>query len=112
MQNDKPIDIPIKSPTPGEWIVTTVDGQIVVVQLNEKGVIQRTLATFGDEDAPNANEHIANAALFAVSKNMLDALVVTQSELMTSKQNIDLEALNHIISECFAKLANEAGEEL
>lgn len=109
MQNDTPIE-KVKSPTPGEWFVSTVDKQIVVMTCKDaKRII---LATLGDDDAPNADELIANAALFAISKNMLEALIVTSQELMTSKKPIDLEALNQIYSDVFAKLANEAGEEL
>lgn len=109
MQNNTPVE-KVKSPTPGEWFVSTVDGQIVVMTCKDaKRII---LATLGDEDAPNADELIANAALFAISKNMLDALIVTTNQLFTYKENIDLEVLNQIYSDVFEKLANEAGEEM
>lgn len=101
-----------KATSPGEWIVTTVGGQIVVVAWDENSTApQKVIAIFGDEDAPDANEHIANAALLTISKPMLDALIAIQETLMTSKEILDLESINRMISEILAKLANEAGEE-
>lgn len=108
-----PAPQPVKMTTPGEWIVTTIDRQIVVVKLSHHiGIADQTIATFGDEDAHNADEHIANAALLSVSKDMLEALIAIQHTLNTSKYVVNLEAINQTISNIFAKLANEAGEEL
>lgn len=105
------MNAPIKQTSSGEWIVTTNEKEIAVVQLCSNGT-QKTIATFGNEADQNANEHIANAALLSASKEMLDTLIAIQDELTTSKKIINLEALNEMLSEVFAKLANEAGEEL
>jgi hypothetical protein len=106
-----------KSPTRGPWIVGTniVKGSpdrrihICVVRAEQPNKI---IALTGIEGAPDEAESIANAALIAIAPDMLEALIAIQETLMTSKQPIDLEAMNTMISEVFAKLANEAGEEL
>ena len=106
---------PIKHTTPGPFIVSTntIKGSpdrrvhICVVQANNPAKI---VASTGFEDADDQAESIANAALFAVSDLMLETLIDIQMELNTAKV-IDIEKINEMISEVFAKLANEAGEE-
>jgi hypothetical protein len=100
----------IKTTTGGEWIVTTTpSGFIAVAQLPTRKVI----AIFGQETDENANEHLANAALFAVSKNMLDALIAIQETILDpGAEEIDINVTNEMISTILSKLANEAGEEL
>lgn len=103
----------IKRTSPGEWIVTTNKyGQIVVVQLNAHPSNIKTIAVFGGADSELSNEHIANAALLAISKDMLEALIAIQESLNPANEVVDLIAMNEMISNIFAKLANEAGEEL
>lgn len=105
----------IKMTTPGEWIVTTIDDgeQIAVVSTNEHGSIQKTIAIFGYTDTQDENENLANAALCAVSKDMLDLLIKIQTSLLDpSVEEIDINEINQDISTILAKLANEAGEEL
>lgn len=107
----------IKTTTPGPWIVSTnvIKGSpdrrmmICVVKANNPSKI---VAFTGVEAAEDENESIANAALIAVAPDMLEVLIALQMELNTSKDVIDLEAMNAMISDVFAKLANEAGEEL
>jgi hypothetical protein len=106
----------IKAPTRGPWIVTTVPAiigrQIAVISTSEAAT-QQVICVVGDEFAPNANEHLANAAVIAVSLEMLDALIAIQEQLLDPGTNeVDLNAINELISGIFAKLANEAGEEL
>jgi len=107
---------PIKMTTPGEWIVTTSDkyvegGEpryIVVAQAQTNQII----AIMGAENDELANEHIANAALLSVSKDMLDALIVIQNQVLDPGEETDLVEINSMISDILSKLANEAGEEL
>jgi hypothetical protein len=113
----------IKMTTPGEWIVTTSDevpmSKIKVVSVNEHGSIQKDIAIVGKILIDNSTDPLtaeeaqamANAALIAIAPDMLDALITIQAELNTSKDIIDLEAINEMISNIFSKLANEAGEE-
>ncbi len=106
----------IKSPTRGEWFVTTSeqyvpDGEPVYIAVAQAETNQ-IIALLGAETDELANEHIANAALIAVAPQMLDALIAIQESLNSSINVIDLEGMNTMISEVFAKLANEAGEEL
>lgn len=102
----------IKSTTPGEFIVTTNDeDQILVVATNEQTGASKVIANCGRMDSDDGDEFLANAALFATSRDMLDALIEVQTELNTAKV-IDIEKINEIICQVFAKLANEAGEEL
>jgi hypothetical protein len=106
----------IKSTTRGPFIVSTsvVKGSldrrthISVVQANHP---RRIVALTGIEGEADESESIANAALFAVSDLMLETLIDVQMELNTAKV-IDIEKVNEMISEVFARLANEAGEEL
>ncbi len=100
----------IKMTTPGEWIVSTANMGNIVVIVSET---QQVIALFGHIDDANANEHIANAALFAVSKNMLDALIDIQTQLIDpGTDEVDLNAINELNSGILAKLVNEAGEEI
>lgn len=100
----------IKMTTPGEWIVSTTNNGDIVVIVSDT---QKIIATFGHIDDANANEHIANAALFAVSKNMLDALIAIQTQALDpGTDEVDLIAINELNNSILAKLVNEAGEEL
>lgn len=106
----------IKATTKGEWIVTTSDkyvpgGEPVYIAVAVAGTDQ-LVAILGAENDDLAHEHIANAALISTAPQMLDTLIAIQETLLTSKQVIDLESMNAMISDVFAKLANEAGEEL
>ena len=108
----------IKATTPGPWIATTntVKGipdrrmMICVACANKPNKIVALMT--GVEGGTDEIESIANAALIAIAPEMLDALIAIQETLNSSKDVIDLEAMNAMISEVFAKLANEAGEEL
>jgi hypothetical protein len=111
---------PTKMTTPGEWIVTTTaEGFVNVVAVNGKTMKQKTIAVIGKIELEKANcyvsvdesEILANAALIAVSKDMLDLLVEIFVELNTSKEVIDLVELNDQYDAIINKLANEAGEE-
>jgi len=105
------------STTPGPWIVSTnvikdsPDRRMMICVV--KGEQPNKIVAFtGVEGATDADESIANAALIAIAPEMLDALIAIQETLMSEKAVIDLEAINQMISDIFAKLANEAGEEL
>lgn len=106
-----------KQTSPGEWIVSTnypkgsTDKrmQICVVVASKPSKI---IALTGYEGAEDEAESIANAALISIAPDMLETLIVIQEELNTSKEVINLEAINKLISDVFSKLANEAGEEL
>lgn len=104
-----------KTTTKGEWIVTTSDKYVNGGEPTYIAVAQaetnQIIAIVGAEDDELANEHLANAALIAVAPQMLDALIAIQETLNSSNEVIDLDALNEMISDIFAKLANEAGEE-
>jgi hypothetical protein len=106
----------VKAPTRGPWIVTTVPaiiGRQIAVISDSEAASQQVICVIGDEFAPNANEHIANAALIAAAPDMLDALIAIQEQLLDpGTDEVDLNAVNELISDIFAKLANEAGEEL
>ena len=109
----------MKMTTPGEWIVSSENNEIKVVTLRKDRITPKTIAVFGLIDKNNPyytslteTQALANAALLAISKDMLDVLITIQVELNTAKETIDLEAINEMISSVFAKLANEAGEEL
>lgn len=105
----------MKITTRGPFIVSTstlknsLDRRtyISVVQANHPGKI---VALTGIEGAEDEAESIANAARFAISDLMLETLIDIQIELNTAKV-IDIEKVNEMISEVFARLANEAGEE-
>ncbi len=107
---------PIKMTTPGEWIVTTsakyVPGGEPVYIVVARAETDQIVAIMGAENDALANEHIANAALLAVAKDMLDALVIIQNKVLDPGEESDLVEINAMISDIFAKLANEAGEEL
>lgn len=106
----------IKMTTRGPFIVSTntIKGSpdrrvhICVVQAKNPNKI---VASTGFEGAADEAESIANAALFSVADLMLETLIDVQMELNTAKV-IDIEKVNEMISEVFARLANEAGEEL
>jgi hypothetical protein len=105
----------IKHTTPGPWIVGV--GTINVDKREHIGVMKandhtKIIALTGFAGAPDENESIANAALIAAAPDMLDVLIAVHEELNTSKDVIDLTAINEMISGVFAKLANEAGEEM
>lgn len=101
----------VKATSGGEWIVTTTEsGFIALVQSNTN----KTIAVFGREDDPKANEHIANAALCSVARDMLDLLIEIQQTVINPETDAvtDIITINDGISAIFSKLANEAGEEL
>lgn len=112
----------IKSTTPGEWIVTEEDDQIMVVanglkdQPEMQASIRRVIAVFGDSDSQYAGERLANAALMSISKEMLDALIAihesARMEISSGVKYMNANAIDEMISEVLSKLANEAGEEL
>jgi hypothetical protein len=110
-----------KATTPGEWIVTTQkikgkserNSHICVVVAGTKKVIAIT----GIEGKPNENEAIANAALISIAPGMLEALILIQHAalMQIAAPNVDVmnpNAINEMISDLLAKLANEAGEEI
>lgn len=100
--------------TPGPWIVSTstIKGSpdrrshICVMQVANNN---KMVAFTGFEGELDEAESIANAALIAIAPEMLDALIAIQ-EFANSRDGIDDEAVNVMISDIFAKLANEAGE--
>ncbi len=92
--------------TPGTWIVQPAEcagegsylAKIVSVQPNnELDLVALVL-------------NMADAALMTSAKEMLDVLIVIQHELNSSKDVIDLVAMNTLISEVFEKIAAESGE--
>lgn len=102
--------------TRGPWIVTTVPAiigrQIAVISTHENAS-QQVICILGDEYDPIANEHIGNAALIAIAPDMLDTLIAIQEQLLDpGAPEVDLNAVNELISNILGKLANEAGEEL
>lgn len=102
----------IKFTTPGPFIVTTNDSdEIIVVSINGHGSIIKTVAVCGHVDVDSEDESLANAALFATSRDMLDALIDIQV-MVSNPESVDLEFINEIISNVFSRLANEAGEEI
>lgn len=109
-------DKDLKMNTPGEWIVTTSakyvpNGEPVYIVVANAETDQ-IIAIMGAENDALANEHLANAALLAVAKDMLDALVIIQNQVLDPEEETDLVEINSMISDIFSKLANEAGEEL
>lgn len=105
----------IKMTTPGEWIVSTNQhDEIVVNALNENGSIIKTIAVFGHIEVDGEDESTANAALLAVSKDMLDLIInlhIAMHEVELDAKFL-LEEANKEIQCILSKLANEAGEEL
>ena len=100
----------LMSTTAGEWIVSTTPKGLICVQAIES---QKIVAVTGAIGSPviSVPEATANAALISVSKNMLDVLIAIQEAVINPAcEDVDLIAINGMISEVFAKLANEAGQ--
>jgi hypothetical protein len=64
------------------------------------------VAVCGMEGTAYEAESIANAALIAIAPEMLEALIAIQEAAMTNQLNA--ENVEQLISDVFAKLANEA----
>lgn len=101
------------STTPGDWYVTTQNREgkpnaVICVKSTASG---RIVAVTGVEGAPDEAESIANAAAISIVKPMMDALIAIQETINPANDEtvIDLIAMNTMISDIFAKLANEAG---
>jgi hypothetical protein len=98
--------------TPGEWIVSTTTVKdspdrcwhICVMQSEAP---HKIVGLFGVAGAPDADESMANASLLASQKEMLEALIAIQEA--AEMPVIDRDAIRQLISDVFAKLANEAG---
>lgn len=111
----------VKTTTPGPWIVagTTLktfengNASVYVVRADDQ---HKVVAIVGAKYPGNLDAAIGktlgNAALIAIAPDMLDCLIAIQQTLMSDKDIINLEDMNAMISGVFAKLANEAGEEL
>ena len=56
----------------------------------------------------NGQANYADAAMFAATPHAIDCLIAIQEKLMTSKETVDLEAINTMISQVFEKIAAEA----
>jgi hypothetical protein len=56
----------------------------------------------------NGQPNYADAAMFAATPHAIDCLIAIQELLMTSKEPVDLEAINFMISQVFEKIAAEA----
>lgn len=111
----------MKSTTPGPWIVagTTLktfengNASVYVVRADDQHRVVAIVGAKCPGDLGTAiGKTLANAALIAIAPDMIDCLIAIQQTLMSDKDIIDLEAMNEMISGVFAKLANEAGEEL
>jgi len=109
----------IKATTPGPWIVdgrtlTYANGNasVYVVRANDPHKVVAIVGAKDPDQSVAISKALANAALIAISTDMLDALIAIQQTLMSDEEIINLEAINQMISGVFAKLANEAGEEL
>lgn len=111
----------MKSTTPGPWIVagTTLkmfengNASVYVVRADDQHKVVAIVGAKCPGDLESAiGKTLANAALIAIAPDMMDCLIAIQQTLMSDKEVIDLEAMNKMISGVFAKLANEAGEEL
>ncbi|MDX9690774.1 MAG: hypothetical protein RBT70_10025 [Alphaproteobacteria bacterium] len=111
----------MKSTTPGPWIVagttlkTTDNGNasVYVVRADDQHkVVAIVGAKCPDDIGAAIGKTLANAALIAIAPDMIDCLIAIQQTLMSDKEVVNLEAMNEMISGVFAKLANEAGEEL
>jgi hypothetical protein len=105
----------IKATTKGEWICTTSaeyvpGGEPVYIAVASYPTGQIIAILGSTETEELKNEHMANAALIASAPAMLDALIAIQEA--ASMNMLDAESINAMISDVFAKLANEAGEEL
>lgn len=107
----------IKLTTPGAWIVGSYirNDEHHIAALSAKDV-DKAIALCGLRNAADENESLANAALIACAPDMLDALIAIQETMMTKPaaqfNEADMTAIAEMISDVFAKLANEAGEEL
>ena len=94
------------SPTTGSWLVLVAGKKPdhLVIKVDETNNVIACI--FPDKDGqPNW----ADAALMCASKSMLEALIAIQETLMSSKDVIDLEAMNDLISQTFEKIAAECG---
>jgi len=94
------------STTPGPWIVTTSNYAIatIVVKAIRSNL---TIAVVGVEGKPETNMYRANAALMSIAPDMLEALIAIQESAPAGTLNP--EAIDLMISDVLAKLANEAG---
>ena len=98
--------------TPGPYIVgTTKAYNIEFISVVTSARTSKAVALTGVAGAADESESIANAALFAIAPDMLDALIAI-SETINADVPLDVESINAMISDVFAKLANEAGEEV
>jgi hypothetical protein len=107
--------------TPGPWVVTQtkVKGYhdhkpcICVATINDEipAKVTRIVAITGIIGEADEDTAIANASLISVIPVAIEALIDIQTELNTSKEVIDLEKINDIISAVFEKIAAESGEQ-
>jgi hypothetical protein len=86
--------------------VCTVDDTVPAAQITKVVAI----TGINTDKNPDLSEDIANAALIAAAPELLEALIEVQAELNTSKQTIDLNKLNDIVSAAIEKIAAESGE--
>lgn len=92
--------------TPGVWIVKPAESQ------GEGTYLAKIIAVSpnGGEELVSLVLNMADVALQSTAKELLDTLIAIHHELNTSKETIDLGALNEMISMCIEKIAAEAGE--
>lgn len=110
----------VKMTSKGQWIVGEYSRpaqnpqRYIAVLSADKPT--KAIALCGISHAHDQNESIANAALIASAPEMLDTLIAIQETMMTTPAEefteADMTAIAEMISNVFAKLANEAGEEL
>jgi hypothetical protein len=95
--------------TAGPWYVSTmnyIQNQHDVICV--KGPQDVIVSVNGVKGQYFADEAMANAALIAIAPEMLDALIAIQ-ETSRMVDSIPSASVNTLISDIFAKLANEAG---
>jgi hypothetical protein len=103
--------------TPGPWIVMTHNltinnqlfGNAIVIQKSEHTAEKDYFIALCGQDDGNeyASEAMANAALISIAPDMLEALIAIQEAARMDM--LDEESITKLISDVFAKLANEAG---
>jgi len=91
--------------TPGPWIVNS-HGIIEVHKIDNEHGNRKCIAICDVSDIPN-EEAFANAALISIAPDMLEALIAIQEAAQMDM--LDAESIEKMISDVFAKLANEAG---
>jgi hypothetical protein len=98
--------------TPGQFIVCmnvvkNSPDKRVHITVSTNTTPSKIVALCGFAGTLDESESIANASLFAISKEMLETLIAIQES--ARMDILDPESIEKLISDVFAKLANEAG---